>query len=346
MEGYSAIRARHKSDGPVGPGKLTEFQGRAMSPDRHNCPMEEALTPAPSPHGEPAPNTAVLAGGGVVWRRTDEEVQVALVHRPKYDDWSFPKGKLRSGEPALAGAWREVNEETGLRTTVGPRLPTSGYQTRQGPKVVEYWAMHAAGPGGSPFGDEVDIWEWLSLVRARQRLSYERDLDVLDALLPAISRIRTVVLVVRHASAGDPKAWKGDDCARPLDEAGRREADALRWALAAFSPELLLSADRTRCVQTLEPLAAALGSEIEEDPLFGEDAYLTAPGRVRQRFLELSASGKTIAICSQGNVIQDLLPVLGVRVPSKGGVEKGSLWALFFGAGELVASDYYPTLLG
>ena len=308
--------------------------------------MEEALTPGASLYGEPAPDTAIRAGGGVVWRRISEEIQVALVHRPKYDDWSFPKGKLRSGEPALAGAWREVNEETGLRTTVGPRLPVSGYETRQGPKVVEYWAMHEAGPGGLPSGDEVDNWEWLPLARARERLSYERDLDLLEALLPAISRIRAVLLVVRHASAGDPKAWKGDDRARPLDEAGRRQANALRWALAAFSPELLFSAERTRCVQTLEPLAAALGTEIEEDPLFGEDAYLAAPSRGRERFLELSASGKTVAVCSQGNVIQDLLPMLGVRVPSQGGVEKGSLWALFFGAGELVASDYSPTLLG
>lgn len=302
--------------------------------------------PAASPYGEAAPDTAIRAGGGVVWRRINEEIQVALVHRPKYDDWSFPKGKLRSGELALAGAWREVNEETGLRTTVGPRLPMSAYETREGPKIVEYWAMHAARPGGSPSGDEVDNWEWLPLARARQRLSYQRDLHLLEALLPAISRIKAVVLVVRHASAGDPRAWRGDDRARPLDQAGRRQAHALRWALAAFSPELLFSADRARCVQTLEPLATALGTEIEEDPLFGEDAYLAAPSRGRERFLGLAASGKTVAVCSQGNVIQDLLPMLGVRVPSQGGVEKGSLWALFFGAGELVASDYYPTLLG
>lgn len=304
--------------------------------------------PDGSPTSGPEPEIAVRAGGAIVWRRLDGEVQVLLVHRPKYDDWSFPKGKLRSGEPALGAAYREVAEETGLRPTVGPKLPESRYETRQGPKLVEYWAMRADRPGVPLDSDEVDSCEWSSLGGARHRLSYQRDRELLDALLPTLSGISAPLLVVRHASAGDPKAWQGDDTVRPIDEIGRRQAGALGRGLAAFSPARLLSADRARCVQTLGPLAAALGARIEEDPSFNEDEYWASPDRGKERFVELAGSDATTVVCSQGSVIRHLVAALqgagaGERAPD---AEKGSLWALFFRGTKLAAADYYSTFLG
>ncbi len=129
----------------------------------------------------------VRAAGGVVWRRgADGEIEVVLVHRPRYDDWSFPKGKCDDGEPDLACALREVEEETGLRAAIGADLGSIEYVDGRGrPKVVRYWAMTADDDTEFVPGDEVDEWIWMGLDDARERLSYEHDVPVLDRLVVA-----------------------------------------------------------------------------------------------------------------------------------------------------------------
>ena len=131
-------------------------------------------------HGGDAP--MIRAAGGVLWRPAGSgAVEVALVHRPEYDDWSLPKGKLRRGEHPLVTACREVAEETGIRAVAGKRLDVEHYDTALGPKAVEYWAMH--GPD-APFTAtaEVDRLAWLQLTDARRRLDYQRDVYAIDAL--------------------------------------------------------------------------------------------------------------------------------------------------------------------
>jgi 8-oxo-dGTP pyrophosphatase MutT (NUDIX family) len=125
----------------------------------------------------------VHAAGGVVWRRTEAgTVEVLLVHRPRYDDWTVPKGKLEPGEDHVDGALREVEEETGLRCTLGPELTSTSYVDRKGrPKAVRYWAMTPVAGTFVPT-DEVDEIRWMSLDEARSLLSYPRDLAILDAL--------------------------------------------------------------------------------------------------------------------------------------------------------------------
>ena len=127
--------------------------------------------------------TAVQAAGGVVWRRAPGgEVEVLLVHRPRYDDWTVPKGKLDPGEDHAAAALREVEEETGLRCVLGPELPSTSYVDRRGrPKQVRYWAMTPVDGRFTP-GPEVDEVRWLPLAEARALLTYPRDRSVLDAL--------------------------------------------------------------------------------------------------------------------------------------------------------------------
>ena len=127
----------------------------------------------------------VEAAGGVVWRRsTSGELEVLLVHRPRYDDWTVPKGKLDAGEDHAAAALREVEEETGLRCTLGDELPSTSYVDRKGrPKRVRYWAMTSAGGDFTPT-DEVDEVRWVSIVAAVDLLTYPRDRAVLDALKP------------------------------------------------------------------------------------------------------------------------------------------------------------------
>jgi 8-oxo-dGTP pyrophosphatase MutT (NUDIX family) len=133
--------------------------------------------------GRPPPDT-VRAAGGVVWRRgADGAVEVLVVHRPKYDDWSFPKGKLDPGETEEECALREVDEETGLRCELGEELPTTMYVDRKGrPKRVRYWAMTVSDGAFTP-NDEVDEVRWLPPAEASRLLTYARDGEVLSAFI-------------------------------------------------------------------------------------------------------------------------------------------------------------------
>jgi len=128
----------------------------------------------------------VKAAGGVVWRRVEaggDDVEVLVVHRPKYDDWTLPKGKLKSGEADEEGALREVEEETGLRCVLGEEVAGTSYLDRAGrPKEVRYWAMQPVG-GSFAANDEVDDVRWLSPPEADVVLTYDRDRSVLASLL-------------------------------------------------------------------------------------------------------------------------------------------------------------------
>jgi 8-oxo-dGTP diphosphatase len=125
----------------------------------------------------------IEAAGGVVWRTSSQgRRDVLLIHRPRYDDWSHPKGKLHDGETALAGARREVLEETGLRCTTGIELPEVRYTDRKGrPKRVRYWTMQPVDGRFVP-NHEVDRIRWVSQEDAAGLLTYERDLLTLAAL--------------------------------------------------------------------------------------------------------------------------------------------------------------------
>ncbi|MGX1561384.1 NUDIX hydrolase [Streptomyces sp. NPDC055506] len=133
-------------------------------------------------------DTTVQAAGCVLWRRSPVtgELEVCLVHRPKYDDWSWPKGKLKRDEEALAGALREVAEETGCRAVPGTELPTQHYVANGRPKQVRYWAAEAISCEFSPT-DEVDRVLWLTPAAARARLTQPHDRPYVDALLLSLA---------------------------------------------------------------------------------------------------------------------------------------------------------------
>ena len=131
----------------------------------------------------------VRAAGGAVWRRgSDGATEVLLVHRPRYDDWSLPKGKLDVGETEVEAAGREVTEETGLVCEVGPELALVSYRDSKGrPKTARYWAMRPLHDEGFTPNDEVDRLRWLPLDVAREALSYDHDRAVVDALTAALA---------------------------------------------------------------------------------------------------------------------------------------------------------------
>jgi 8-oxo-dGTP diphosphatase len=130
----------------------------------------------------------VRAAGAVVWRRRDGSVEVLLVHRPKYDDWSFPKGKNADREPDEDCAVREVEEETGLQVSLGAELASTSYVSKGGPKRVRYWLAESQRPHDARPQNEVDEVAWLPPEDAARRLTYARDLDVLRSALERLER--------------------------------------------------------------------------------------------------------------------------------------------------------------
>jgi 8-oxo-dGTP diphosphatase len=123
----------------------------------------------------------VRAGGGIVSRRAEDgELEVVVVHRTAYDDWTFPKGKARSGESDEEAALREVEEETGLRCRLVRDLGTTEYRdARDRPKSVRYWEMTVVEGSLEP-AHEIDAARWCDVREARPLLTYERDRELLD----------------------------------------------------------------------------------------------------------------------------------------------------------------------
>jgi 8-oxo-dGTP diphosphatase len=292
---------------------------------------------------EPSPDKTVYAAGAVLWRPNGDPTvpEIALIHRPRYDDWSLPKGKVDPGETEPVTAVREVYEETGYTAHLGRRLTSVSYPVEQGTKKVRYWAARHTGGEFTP-NDEVDELKWLPVTAAMKQLGYAQDRKVLHRFMKHPVDTKTV-LIVRHGTAGSKSRFKGDDRLRPLDKNGRAQAESLVGVLLAFGADTLYSADRVRCVSTLEPLAEELGATIHSEPLLTEESYSDNRKASRHRFLELAHTDGTPVICSQGKVIPDLIAWWcerdGVR-PDTSRNRKGSAWVMSLHDGRLVAADH------
>ena len=241
----------------------------------------------------------ILAAGAVLWRTATQEshgdhaVEVLLVHRPKYDDWSLPKGKREPGEHVLLTAVREVFEETSVRPVLGPRLPTAEYLAAGRSKQVDYWSALTPGDQAAP-SHEIDAVSWLPLSQARQQLSYPHDADVVSTLLP---RETVPLILVRHASAGHKDDWAGYDLMRPLDAQGMLDALLLARLLACFAPSArVISSPALRCIATVRPFAAGFGGSVEAE------VALAVPGRAGDSSLARTDSGETL-----GHLLRDLV---------------------------------------
>jgi 8-oxo-dGTP pyrophosphatase MutT (NUDIX family)/phosphohistidine phosphatase SixA len=284
------------------------------------------------------PTKTVLAAGGIVWRIRDSALEVLLIHRPRYDDWTLPKGKLLPNESELMGAVREVGEEAGASVAVQQRIGTVKYPVGDTRKRVTYWSMRFIEGEFLP-NDEVDQIAWLRVSPAYRQLTYDVDRSVLSdfAAMPVVD---SVLVLVRHAKAGKSSEWRGDDRLRPLDPVGTRQADTLATLLGLFAPTRIYSADRTRCVQTVEPLAAALDLRVRVEPAFSDESYEDGPTGTQTTLLALAKPGKVSVVCSQGMTIPSLIDRLGPGVRSSD-TRKGAWWVLTVVDGDVVSADHY-----
>jgi 8-oxo-dGTP pyrophosphatase MutT (NUDIX family)/phosphohistidine phosphatase SixA len=285
---------------------------------------------------------AVRAAGAVLWRPVDAGVEICVVHRAKYDDWSLPKGKLDPGEHPVVAAVREVLEETGVRGYPQMRLPDVAYTLPSGePKTVEFWAMRAGDEAPVAVADptEVDDVQWLSPEAAEDALSYPADARLVDRVT-ALPPVTAVTALIRHAHAGERKKWAGNDALRPIDAHGQQEAEAIGEVVALFRPARLITAPALRCRQTLEPLAGSLGLPIVSDSAFGEPTTPEdVPDKTKAAATRLAElrDGPTAAICSQGKLIPPLLATLtGAEDPEPYKTPKGGGWILSWSGARLL----------
>ena len=280
------------------------------------------------------------AAGSVLWRPQGEDatrIRIAVIHRPRYDDWTLPKGKCKPGEPSLLTAMRETTEETGHIGVTQQRLATLCYRAAGTVKEVDYWSMRTGGGRFTP-SEEVDQLWWRGPGKALRRLTYAADRDLLEEFLEA-PRATSVVVLARHASAGRRSEWKRADKLRPLDGTGLRDARAVAALVTAFGPEAVYSADLVRCQQTASEVGAAVGLPVTDLPEVSDAGYSAQPTAAADAFRELAAKHPASYVCSQGEAIAELLKDLGVTKDVE--TRKGDFWAIGMDGSDVLFADYY-----
>jgi 8-oxo-(d)GTP phosphatase len=283
-----------------------------------------------------------VAAGGVVWRLQATGPEVAVIRRERYRDWTLPKGKLEPDESELLAAVREVHEEIGADVAVSRTLDHVRYRVDGAIKTVAFWAMRYLSGEFHPTA-EIDELKWLTPEVAARRLSYKMDRSVL-ASFTSRPLPEAVVILVRHAKAGKRSQWKGDDRLRPLDADGAEQAQRLAVLLKTFAPARILSADLVRCVQTVEPLAKALGLDIELTPEFADECYERDPATTITALRSLAKPDAITVVSSQGVTIPGIIDQLGEMgpvVPPSSQTRKGTAWVLAFADGDVISADYY-----
>src|SRR5215212_654515 len=250
----------------------------------------------------------VRAAGAVVVRRA----QVLLVHRPAYDDWSFPKGKLDRGELAPVAAVREVGEETGVRVRLGVPLTSQSFPSGRGTKVVDYWVGRVVGDpdvSGYLVNAEIDEVEWVPVEKAEKRLSSPRDRHTMGEALATGRKTRAFV-VLRHGKARSRKAWPKQDRIRPLLVPGAAQARAAVPLLAAYGVTRIVSSSSVRCAATVAPYAEEANVPLtRNDALSEEDATDTSVLAIVDEVLH---SDQDAVVCTHRPVLPAVYSAIGI----------------------------------
>ena len=258
--------------------------------------------------------TKIRAAGAVVLRGTGDDTEVLIIHRPRYDDWSLPKGKGEADELAPQTAVREVLEETGMVVRLGLRLPTIRYQLAKGPKTVQYWRAEVVEERAWAPCAEVDAVKWLTVDKAMRRLTYADERRVLSAAL--LTPRTTPLLLVRHAKAMLRKDWTGPDQDRRLSGRGRRQAREMSQLFTAYGVEELVSSSSTRCVETLKPYAGRRGLVIQTVDVLTEEEGTVHPHDVTRFTADLFRGFEApTAVCGHRPVLPAMFK--GLDLPAR-----------------------------
>ncbi|HET8603032.1 MAG TPA: NUDIX hydrolase [Marmoricola sp.] len=251
----------------------------------------------------------IVAAGVVVARKG----AVLLVHRPKYDDWSFPKGKQDPGEHILATAVREAEEETGVRVVLGRPLDSLCYPVNDGrTKLVHYWAARVAGDADvSSYepNDEIDEVRWVPIDKALRRLSYDHDRALLEQHRAAPRRTWPLV-VLRHGHAFPRREWAGDDRLRPLAADGRAQARLMPPLLSAYGVARAVTSPSKRCTQTVRRATRRLALPVDRDAALSEEGCDDA--RIGALVDSLLDARYGAVVCTHRPVLPVVLDHLGV----------------------------------
>jgi 8-oxo-dGTP diphosphatase len=272
--------------------------------------------------------SGIDAAGALVWRVENQRLEVLLVHRHRYNDWSWPKGKLERGEDLITCAWREVLEETGRQVVIGRPLPKVAYPLATGRiKTVYYWAARLADDADHPAlcarpavavasRREVDRTQWLSVDRALRRLTRPTDrvplLKLRDHYEAGKLETRTVV-IVRHAQAQPRVSWTKPDGQRPLTANGRARARGEAPLLAALGVRRAISSPWLRCRATVRVFANRARLKVATNRALDESQGKAHPERAIGLMRRVLAGGPPVVVCSHRPVLPLLLGVIGER---------------------------------
>jgi 8-oxo-dGTP diphosphatase len=278
------------------------------------------------------------AAGGVVYRVTKNGPEFLVARRPRYRDWTLPKGKVDPGEGPQEAALREVREETGFTCRTEAEVGSIGYRLRSGRlKAVRYWLMLDEEGEFTP-NAEVDKIRWLSGPGAAKRLSYVKEQSVLARAVAMIEEPRGgIVHVIRHAAAGTPTK-SNNDKKRPVSKRGTGQALKLSRRLSKDPIVDIRSSPFLRCMQTVQPLGNGLAMAV------GRDRRLAEGGRLKDMLSVMSElAGTTAVLCTHGDMISLLLDhvaAAGVDLGPSADIRKASVWTFTTYRGEVTAASY------
>lgn len=292
----------------------------------------------------------IIAAGGVVWRETkDSKIELAIIHRPKYDDWTFPKGKLDSGEELISGAYREILEETGLDIEFGPFLGAVEYESVEVAKHVSYWAAKALSSSKEFHpNNEADLLEWHEFESARKKLTRDTDKEILEIFIDSPYQA-TKLIMLRHAKALARDEWQSGDEDRPLDNLGQLQAKRMHAVYQVFGISQIHTSDAVRCYDTVIALTNTLKIEPVITSKLSEYTFEKNKDKSLDYALELAeisrSTGETILLCSHNPVLPRMLE----RVAKKSSVElpesklkPGDAWVVFLGKNKCLQIDVVP----
>jgi len=286
----------------------------------------------------------IRAAGALLWREVDSRnLEIALIHRPRYDDWSLPKGKIEDGETALQCAYREVFEETGIKATFTRQLGSVEYEESGQKKRVIFWAARCAVDAGAfVVNEEVDELAWFTPEDALAKTTHDSDRQMIEDFQAQEQRTDTLI-ILRHAKALERGDWDEADSERTLDEVGFDQAQLLIKHLEPFAIDEVYTSNYTRCVQTVTPLSHSRGLTITQVPSLNEETFENDPQQSVAFANALKQDEKNILICSHNPVIPTMLRgILNTKLKNKDLIklEPGDAWIVHRVRGEIVGLDY------